>query len=114
MEPTQPKPLAKWNTARDVWEKPEAQNIICGHSDVYSETFPTSGSMRNGAAYQLPTKGPRTHATERSSLQPGEVLLRTPTASEVGGGMMHPEKAREEGRTLRLSSQMVQLATPAN
>lgn len=108
------KQIANWNSARDVWETVQGQkNVICGHSGVFSETWPTSGMMRNGVAFQLPTQARRITATGSLLSQPaGATLFRTPTASEVGGGMMHPEKARREGRTVRLASQLVELANP--
>jgi hypothetical protein len=59
-----------------VWETPETEGIFCEHLDVFSETWPISGSMRNGVAYALPTWDPATPASESSS------LLLTPVASE--------------------------------
>lgn len=89
------------------------QGLFCEHLDVFSETWPTSGTMRNGVAYVQQTRAHRTPDTVFSSLQLDESgLLRTPTASEVAGGMMDPAKAKAEGRTIRLSSQMVDLANP--
>lgn len=112
MEHTQPKhrPLAIWNPVTDRWEL--EQETIFGHSDAYSETWPTSGMTVNGVAYELPTWEHRTGGTGSSSLQHDEGLLRTPTASEVSGGMMHPDRCKAENKTLRLASQMVELANP--
>lgn len=39
-------------------------------------------------------------------------LLRTPCAAEAEGGMIHPDKAEREGRTLRLSPQIVHMINP--
>lgn len=77
MEPCQPKPIAQWNPARDVWETPETEDLFCEHLDVFSETWPTSGSMRNGTAYALPTSEPATADGESS-------LLPTPRATRGG------------------------------
>ena len=70
-----PRPIASWNPERDVWES-EAMDLFSGLSDVYSETFPSSGSMRNGSVYARPTSAPLTDASGSSS-SPG--LLPTPT-----------------------------------
>lgn len=112
MEHTQPKPrpLAIWNPETDRWEL--EQETIFGHSDAYSETWPTSGMTVNGVAYELPTWEHHTADTGYSSSPPDEGLLRTPTASEVAGGMMHPDRCKAENKTLRLASQMVELANP--
>lgn len=67
-------PIASWNSQRDVWETDQG-DLISGHWVVFSETFPTSGSMRNGTAYALPTSEP---ATDDS----GCSYLPTPVASE--------------------------------
>lgn len=108
------KPLAKWNTARDVWEKaPGVPSLFCEHLAVYSGTFPISGMTRNGAAYALPTSERHTTDSAYSSLQRDESgLLRTPTASEVAGGAISPERAKAEKRTLRLSGQMIDMMNP--
>lgn len=68
--------LATWNSARDVWETPQTEGLLCAHLDVFSGTFPTSGSMRSGEAYELPTWEPATDVSASSS------LLLTPVASE--------------------------------
>lgn len=65
------KHLATWNELRDVWEDSE-------HSDVYSETLPHWGMMRDGELYELPTPGHLIDARESSS---SRTLLPTPTAS---------------------------------
>ena len=46
--------LAKWNPNRDVWEV-ETQSLFSEHLDVFSETWPISGSMRNGEVFTPPT-----------------------------------------------------------
>ena len=105
--------LANWNPLRDVWETGQV-DLLSGRSDVFSETLPKSGSMRSGQLFAPPTLEPPTGEQEcSSSLGPEEPpLLRTPCAQEAGGGMLHPEKAAREKRTLRLSSQIVHLVDP--
>ena len=77
-----PKPLAQWNSARDVWETPDSEGLFCEHLDVFSETWPSSGMTRGGTAYALPTWAERTDGSESSSSPP---LLGTPRASEWKG-----------------------------
>ena len=74
-----PKLIATWNRARGVWTT-SIQNIVCGHSEPYSQTWPTSGTTRAGTAYERPTSAHRTPASGSSS-PPG---LPTPTASRYG------------------------------
>src|SRR5258708_7883744 len=79
--------------------------LFCGHSAPYSETWPVSGSMRNGCVFPPPTSGAATAGTAASS-PPGPPtrrardakgrgfpdglpatveLLLTPTVSEANG-----------------------------
>ena len=74
-------PIASWNSQRDVWETDQG-DLISGHLVVFSETFPTSGSMLNGTAYALPTSEP---ATDDS----GCSYLPTPTSSDTNGVGAH-------------------------
>ena len=74
-------PIASWNSQRDVWETDQG-DLISGHWDVFSETWPTSGSMLNGTAYALPTSEP---ATDDS----GCSYLPTPTSSDTNGVGAH-------------------------
>jgi hypothetical protein len=100
--PTQRQPLAIWNTARDVWETPETNGLFCEHLDVFSETFPTSGTTVNGVAYALPTWEPAMDDSASSSLPDDATLeyLGTPTsrmwkgAGPQGGATQIRNKAR--------------------
>lgn len=100
--------VAQWNKTRDVWETGE-MDLFSGHLDVFSETFPKSGTTRNGVLFLRPMLEHRTAGNESSS-SPG--LLRTPCAAEAEGGMLHPDKAKRQGQTLRLSSQIVHMVAP--
>jgi len=92
--PIQQQPIATWSPARDVWETDQV--CICGHSDVFSETFPTSGTWAGGMAYALPTSVPRMDASGSSSLRGS--LLPTPSANVAeNGGSQHPDKRRAGG-----------------
>ena len=74
-------PIASWNSQRDVWETDQG-DLISGHLVVFSETFPTSGSMRNGTVYARPTWVP---ATDDSACS----YLPTPTSSDTNGVGAH-------------------------
>jgi hypothetical protein len=74
-EPTTPS-MTSWNPARGAWET--AQGSLCGHSALFSATWPTSGMTRRGECYPLPTSAPRIGASACSSL-PG---LPTPQARD--------------------------------
>ena len=64
-----PKQIANWNSARDVWEV-QTTGLFCEHSDVFSETWPSSGMTRGGTAYEQPTSAPRMVGSASSSLLP--------------------------------------------
>src|SRR5690606_8257204 len=99
VEPIQQRPIARWNTARDVWESGQA--LICGHWDVYSETFPTSGMTLNGVAYELPTWVPPMDGSGSSS---SLVLLSTPdTVPEA------PNSGTNANRVMGLGNQVKSL-----
>lgn len=130
-----PKRIAEWNPARSVWETGQGQ--LCGHSDVFSETWPSSGMTRNGVAYALPTWGPPMDdsaslsllGTPRTSSSNGvgqymesergtrgrleaqmDLLLRTPTAQlAVNGGSQHPDKRKAGGHGPTLADEVEHL-----
>lgn len=128
-------PIAIWNHARGVWEKPETENILCGHLEPYSETWQPSGTMRNGRVYGRPTPAHPINDSESSSLPTPRsrdwknqaataetalgrldrgygldiaetiALLRTPAASEAERGHQPEDKARARGGQVTLSGQ---------
>jgi len=81
-------------------------NLLCEHLEVFSETWPTSGTMQNGQVFELPMQEHLTTATESSS----SPILRTPAASEAERGHQPEEKARARGGQVTLSGQF--LGTP--
>ena len=76
----QAQPTQTWNTVRGVWEKQGIANLLCEHWELFSETWQTSGTMRNGKVYELPTQGPHTTDSEFSSL-PTQVFGTVTTAT---------------------------------
>jgi len=75
----QRQPTLSWNSARGVWEKPGMVNLLCEHSELFSETWPTSGMMLDGKVYALPTQAHPTTDSEFSSLP-------TPTTRDYKDG----------------------------
>ena len=95
-----------WNSETDRWETSE-------HSDVYSETWPILGTMRSGVAYLPPKQVRHTAASEYSSSQPSSNrLFRTITADEAGGGPLAPLRARALKKTIRVTSEVIDLISP--
>ena len=95
-----------WNTARGVWEKQGMANLLCEHWELFSVTWPTEGTMRNGKVYELPMQAHRTTASEFSS----SPILRTPTASQGEGGALGEAEARKRGNTVGIRDQAMDIA----
>jgi hypothetical protein len=91
--------LAQWNPTRGVWETGQ-HDLLSGLSELYSETWPTSGMTRGGVAYELPTPALPTGGSVSSSLPtPRASLLPTPAANDSGNT---PENhlRKKHGRTV--------------
>lgn len=98
-------PTATWNPARGAWET--TNQSLCGHSELFSGTWPTRGSMRDGQVYALPTSAPLTDGSASSS-SPG--LLKTPTSQlAVNGGSQHPDKRKAGGHGPTLADEVEHL-----
>lgn len=84
--------------------------LFCEHLDVFSATWPASGSMRNGKVWPRPMSAHVTGASGSSSLLP------TPSASLASnGGSQPPEKRRGGGiqcNSMMSSSPFPLLPTP--
>ena len=72
-------PALRWNRARSVWEILGTESLLCEHLEPFSQTWPTSGMMRNGQVFELPMQEHRTTDSEFSSLP-------TPTAQAAKHG----------------------------
>ena len=103
--------IATWNPGRDLWET--GTQDLFGHSDVYSETWPTSGMTRNGVAYELPTWEPRTDGSGYSSLPNGETRnLPTPTTRDWKDNVIRMEPHRPNDTDTLARALTVLLPTP--
>ena len=85
MEHSAPPPLARWNPTRDCWETTHQDDLFSEHSDVWPETWPTSGMTLNGVAYELLTWELHTRGSASSSW--GTLLPTTTAADALGSGL---------------------------
>lgn len=97
-----PKLIAVWNTDLKLWIKPE-ESLFSERLEPFSVTWPTSGMMQSGQAFELPTQEHPTSVSESS-------LLRSPKASEGQGGALGEAVARERGNTVGVRDQAMDLA----
>ena len=87
-------PLARWDRARSAWVTTEG--LLCEHLAVFSETWPTSVSMRKSAVYEQPTWEPATDDSA-SSCSPGDVrYLPTPTSRDCKDSQIRREPHRPD------------------
>jgi len=100
-----------WNGARGVWEKPETANLLCEHWELFSETWPSAGSMRNGQVFELPMPERLIKDLGFSFSHIDQTnLLRTVSAIEGDGGAISEQQARQRNRMLQVRDQVVELA----
>lgn len=75
-------------------------DLLSGLPDVWSETWPASGTAVRGVLYAHPTQEHPTNA-------PACSLLATPTANlGTCGGPQHPDKRRLGGHSVSLQDQV--------
>lgn len=103
----QQQPTLIWNTVRSVWEMTGTESLLCEHLEPFSQTWPSSGMMRNGQVFKLPMQELRTTASESSS---SPILLATPKAQEGAGGALGEETARARGNHVGVRDQAMDLA----
>ena len=80
--------FAKWNRDSSLWKT--SQLSLLEDSTEFSETWPRSGSMRNGMCFQRQESERRTFAAGSSSW---------PTPRTITGGAESAERKQELGRT---------------
>jgi hypothetical protein len=98
-------PIATWNPARGVWETSQV-SLLCGHSALWQEVWPSSGMTVNGQVFELPM--PAHLTTDLESLS--SPILRTPTASQGEGGALGEEEARKRGNTVGIRDNAMDIA----
>ena len=75
---------------------------------MFSETWPTSGTTRNGSVYPLP---PSAHPTpDTASSSSPTALFRTPLASDASRGGESLQQVKARRGTISLSHQIIDLA----
>lgn len=107
-QPLRPQPFAKWNPTRGVWET--SQPDLFARLVPFSAIWPTSGSMRNGSVYPLPSSVLPTTASVSSSSPTGRALFRTPLASDSSRGGESLDQVKARKGTIALSHQIIHLA----
>jgi len=131
------KPIMVWNTSKKIWMLSQEETLFVLW-ELFSETWPTSGMMRNGVVYELPMQvhhitgseslsspiqvlGTPTTATSgrsaefRKGSNPNPVefvedLLRTPSVVDSTGGAISETQAVERGRMVKVADQVAELA----
>lgn len=107
-----PMPIAIWNPARGVWEKPDT-NILCGQQVPYVETWPASGMTLSGELFPHPGLERPTSGTGFSS---SDGMLPTPeTKSRIRQSPRGPRPTsgpHRGGVTETLEQVLVKLPTP--
>lgn len=99
-------PLARWNPTRGIWETPQLD--LFGQRVPYSETWWTSGMIRNGSAYPLPVSA--RPIPDTGFLSSPTALFRTPLASDAARGGESLQKVKARRGTIALSHQIIDLA----
>jgi hypothetical protein len=89
--------LAKYDPATQLWKT--SQLSLFGGYQTFSATWPRSGTMRNGIAYQLP---PLVRLTDEIAFG----LWRTPDASVITGGAVDAEGRRAQNHQVNLHDQV--------
>lgn len=95
---------AHYDRATSVWRTSQVC-LITQQWDVYSETWPSAGTMRNGVAFRQPTWAPRTSARE-SGLWP------TPRNCSAMAATITPSSAWKENRFQNLETVVGQMMWP--
>ena len=98
--------FAKWDHDSRSWKT--RQCSLLGDSTEFSETWPRTGYMCGGRAYELPTSVPRTSASGCSSSS----LLPTPTTQHAAVDTRDPHRRVEMGKQIELSDAVRMLPTP--
>jgi len=95
----------EWNTSKKIWMLSQEETLF-ERWELFSETWPTSGMMRDGVVYELPTQVHLITDSESLSLP----TLRTPSVTDGTGGAISESQAIERGRMVKVADQMAQLA----
>lgn len=81
---TSPPSFARLDPDSSFWKTSRAS--LLGDSDTFLQTWPASGSMRNGACYRRPTWAPRISASGSSSWPTATVMDSASSGSKPGSG----------------------------
>jgi hypothetical protein len=93
--------IAQWNPTTQLWETDQI-DLFSGHSEPYSETFPTSGMTLAGRLLPLPQSGHPIGGNGSSSLE----LLHTPDTMPDAPNKGSNTKSKPAG----LGNQVIEIA----
>jgi hypothetical protein len=99
----------EWNTSKKIWMLSQEETLF-GRWELFSETWPTSGTMRDGVVYELPMQVRPITDSESLSLP----ILRTPSVTDGTGGAISETQAIERGRMVKVADQVAELAFENN
>jgi hypothetical protein len=91
----------EWNTVKKIWMLSQGSNLF-EQWELFSETWPTSGTMLDGVVYELPMQ-------VRPITDSESLLLRSPKASEGSGGAIGEAEALKRGNTVGVRDQVMDL-----
>lgn len=103
--PTSGKQFAYYDRDSRSWRMWPATGLW--GSIEYSETWPRTGFMSDGRAFELPTSAPPTTASDCSSSH-GKVLP-TPDTNPGGGGPLTTAERRAQGRTASVFNAVMEM-----
>ena len=96
--------FAKYAQHLSLWKIPQL-SLVEG-LDVFSETWPRSGTMRNGMCLERTTSAPHTKGTEFG-------YWRTPTATECQRGIGKTLQIMSQGKTYTENGRQIQITLDA-
>ena len=84
------KQIMEWNTVKKIWMLSQGSNLF-EQWELFSETWPTSGTMRDGVVYELPMQAHPITDSESSLLPTLKARDSQPEGYEAGFRRSQPQ-----------------------